>query len=49
MQDRDGAETTETSGGRVGDHIGKGVPRLWDKYEGGDGVQIPREGDHKHR
>ena len=48
MQDGDVAETTETSGGRVGDHIGEGVPRLRDKDEGGDGVQIPREGPHEH-
>ena len=48
MQDGDGAEMTEASGDRVGDHIGEGVPRLRDKDAGSEGVQVPREGPYKH-
>ena len=48
MQDRDEAETAKTDGGRDAGHIGEGVPRLWDTYEGGDRVQIPREGARQH-
>ena len=48
VQDGDGAETAKTGGGRDADHIGIGVPRLWDTDEGGDRVQIPQEGAHQH-
>ena len=48
VQDGSGEEATETRGGRDRDHIGEGVPRLWEEDAGGDGVSASREGDDEH-